>query len=485
MPSVPAVRERPSVSFAAAVASALVPRAATPTQPPQAVGDRGSWWWPVIREPYTGAWQRNMEERVETVLTYHAVYSCVTLIASDVAKCRLRLVERDKDGIWTETESPSFSPVLRKPNRFQNRIKFIEQWVVSKLLHGNTYVLKRRDNRNVVVALYILDPLRTKVLVANDGSVFYQISRDNLSGVEEESVAVPASEIIHDVMVPLYHPLCGVSPLTACGVAAVQGLAIQRNSSKFFQNGSRPGGILTAPNTIDDVTAARLKKHWEDNYSGENIGRVAVLGDGLKYESMSVNPEDAQLIEQLKWSAETVCSAFHVPAYKVGVGAAPAYNNIEALDQQYYAQCLQKLFECIELCLDEGLGLTEVPERKYGTEFDLDDLLRMDTATLVKSEVEAVGGGIKKPNEARKRMNLAPVKGGDTPYLQQQNYSLAALDKRDRQDNPFPQPKPEPDPNPEPVDLEAAKQFFAWRAAPYVRAMMNDARDRQQNRKAA
>jgi phage portal protein BeeE len=40
--------------------------------------------------------------------------------------------------------------VLRKPNRFQTRIQFLESWALSKLSRGNTYVLKQRDNRNVV-----------------------------------------------------------------------------------------------------------------------------------------------------------------------------------------------------------------------------------------------------------------------------------------------------------------------------------------------
>jgi len=332
----------------------------------------------------------------------------------------------------------------------------------------------------VVVAMYVLDPNRVKVLVAPDLAIYYQISRDNLAGVEQDSVTVPASEIIHDVMVPLYHPLCGVTPLTACGVAAIQGLAIQNQSTRFFAQGSRPGGILTAPNVIDDTTAARLKDHFEKNFTGENAGRVAVLGDGLKYESMSVNAHDAQLIDQLKWSAETVCSAFHVPAYKVGVSSPPSYNNIEALDQQYYSQCLQKLFECIELCLDEGLGLPEVTGKTYGTEFDLDDLLRMDTNTLVKTEVEALKG-LKKPDESRKRLNLPPVAGGDQVYLQQQNYSLAALAKRDARGDPFasgsaapPSPPTAPsdadnDNDESPEELAAAAQLAAWSLKSHLR----------------
>lgn len=416
-----------------------------------------SGWFPIIREPFTGAWQRNQEARRETVLSYSAVYACVTLIASDVGKLRVCLVEEDEDGIWTETSSAAFSPVLAKPNRYQNRIKFYEQWIVSKLLHGNTYVLKERDSRGVVVALYILDPTRTKPLVAPDGSVYYQLAKDLLAGVEEMLV-VPASEIIHDTMVALYHPLVGVSPLTACGLAAVQGLAIQRNSTAFFENGSQPSGILTAPGNISKDDADRLKAHWESNYTGANAGKVAVVGSDLKYASMTINAVDAQLIEQLKWSAETVCSCFHTPAYMIGVGAAPLNNNAQVLREQYYAQCLQALIESIELCLDEGLGLVSVQGKSYGTQFDLDALLRMDTASQYTAISDGIKGGFLAPNEGRKKLDLKPVKGGDTPYLQQQNFSLRALDRRDASDDPFALSPKHDQHTPTPADDAAAEK---------------------------
>jgi phage portal protein BeeE len=123
----------------------------------QPVDHRGGWFG-LVRESFAGAWQRNIDIRVENVLTYTAVFSCISLIANDIAKLRLRLVRQDDDGIWVETESSAFSPVLRRPNRYQNRIQFIANWVTSKLVHGNTYVLKQRDQRGIVTALYILDP---------------------------------------------------------------------------------------------------------------------------------------------------------------------------------------------------------------------------------------------------------------------------------------------------------------------------------------
>jgi HK97 family phage portal protein len=395
-----------------------------------------SGWWPVIRESFAGAWQRNQEIQVTDVTAYSSVFACVSLIASDIAKLRIKLMREKENGVWEEVTSPSFSPVLRKPNHYQTRIKFIEQWLISKLLWGNTYVLKQRDKRGVVTAMYVLDPSRVKPLVAPNGEVYYSLDSDNLSKLPE-AVVVPAGEIIHDINLALYHPLVGVSPIYAAGMAAWQGLKAQTHSATLFANGARPSGILTAVGSISEETAKILREQWEANYGGDNVGRVAVVGDGLKWEQMTMNAVDAQLIEQLGWADKNVCMAYGVPPFKIGVADPPANSTVEALNIQYYAQCIQKHVESIELLLDYGIGLIDqTPE--MGTEFDIDALLRMDTSTRVKAASEAIGGSGMTPNEARERFfGLGPIEGGDTCYMQQQNYSLKALAKRDALDDPF------------------------------------------------
>lgn len=443
-------------------------KAAPVNAAPPPVRGLGSGWWPVIREPYTGAWQRNDEIRADTVLAYYAVYACVTLIANDVAKLRLRLVQRNSDGVWNEIDNPAYSPVLRRPNRYQTINQFITVWMVSKLATGNTYVWKERDARGVVTGLYVLDPMRVQVLITPDGDVYYQLAHDPLSGLDNpDSVIVPARDIIHDLMVPLFHPLVGVTPIYACGSAAMQGLAIQSNSEKFFTNGANPSGMLTAPGSITQETADRLLA----KFSSKNVGSVVVAGDGLKYEQFTMTAVDAQLIEQLKWTADNVCSCYHVPPYMIGVGPPPPFANIEPLLQQYYSQCIQSLLTHFEAVLDAGLGIeTKTNGQQYGTEFDIDDLIWMDTATKTKAAADAIGSGAMSPNEARaKYYGLGPVEGGETPYMQQQNYSLASLAKRDAGD---PLAPPEPDPGPSPDDDATGVKHAnaAWASALLRRA---------------
>jgi len=398
------------------------------------VPSRHSSWLSVIRESFSGAWQKGVEVMSqENLLAFSAVFACVSLISDDISKLRIRLMQLDPiDGIWQEEGSGSpFAPVMRKPNRYQTRIQFLSSWIISKLLHGNTYILKERDKRGVVIALYILDPRLVTVLVADSGDVYYQLNRDPLSELLVP-VTIPASEIIHDRMMTLWHPLVGVSPISACGNSATQGLKIQSNSAKFFENMSRPSGQLTAPGPITDENAARLKKHFEENLSGENIGRLLVTGDGLKYEPMTIPANDAQLIEQLRWTVEDVARCFKVPLYKLGVGQ-PLTSNIGALNQDYYSQCLQSHIESLEILIDEGLALPSY----LGTELELEGLLRMDPMSRADRNAKAIGAGYLSPNEARFSENLEPAEGGETPYLQQQNFSLAALAKRDAQKDPF------------------------------------------------
>lgn len=379
--------------------------------------------WSRILEPFTGAWQRNIEWKRESVLCYHAIFACVTLIASDISKLRLGFT-RKVNKVWVPVNAGRYS-VIDKPNSYQNRIQFFESWVLSKLIRGNAYIFLDRNMSGRVIAMHVLNPDLVLPLVSDDGEVFYQIGADNLSGIQDTQLTVPASEIIHDRFNCFYHPLVGLSPLYASGLPAYNGLQILENSSRHFKNGSRPSGILTVPEAIDAETAKVMKAEWEENYSGENYGKTAIIGGDVKYQALAVTAAESQLIEQLRLTGEMVCSTFHVPAYKV-IGNAPAYNNVEALDQAYYSQCLQVHIESIEECLDRGLGVSA----NTGFEFDLHGLLRMDT----KSQIETLGQGVIRaiysPNEARERVNLPPVDGGEVPYLQEQNYPINQLSKR-------------------------------------------------------
>ena len=65
--------------------------------------------------------------------------------------------------------------------------------------------------------------------------------------------------------------------------------------------------------------------------------------------------------------------------------------------------------EEIEELLDHALGIGWGDG--LGTEFDTDNLLRMDSTTLITAIRDAVGAGVMSPNEGRGKLDLKPVDG--------------------------------------------------------------------------
>lgn len=388
-------------------------------------------WSPImgVHEPYTGAWQYGNELKRTDLTNFHAIFACVSLIASDIGKLKMQ-TKSVQNGVLLPTKSHA-QRLLKKPNPHQNWQQFAENWINSKLLRGNAYILKERDLFGDIFRLWVLNPDRVKVLVSDKGEVFYQVSHDKLFGLSETTV--PASEIIHDRFNCFYHPLVGLSPISACAVSAGIGLAIQGSQATLFKNDSRPSGILSVPSAINQAKADEIRTNWRNRYTGANRGDVAVLGDGAKYEQISLSSADTQALEQLKMMGDVVCSVYHVPAFKIGLGAIATGQKVSDLNEIYYSDCLQHYIEAIENLLDEHLGL----EKGVEIIADLTSLIRMDSMSQMVYLKEGTLSGIMSPNEARATLSLPPVAGGESPLMQQQNYSLSALARRDNSDDPF------------------------------------------------
>lgn len=404
-------------------------------------------WWQVISEPFTGAWQRNKEERLDNLLQYPTLYACVNRISTDIGKIPFSLKAKSSDGIWRAIENKKLSDLLKRPNHYQTAQQFREYWSLSKLSNGATYVLKERGVGNAVVGLYILDPCRVMPLVSESGEVFYQLYTDNLNLLPdgESQLVVPATEIIHDRCICPFHPLIGLPPIAAAHWPALKNMRILKSSSEFFANNAQPSGILSAPGAISDDTAKRLSEKWNDGYGGKNSGKVAVVGDGLKFESMASKSVDSQMVEQLRYSDEQICQPFGIPPFKVGLGTIPSGLGVDAINQLYYDDALQTHIQAMECLITEGIQAAPL-------KVDMDEsvLMRMDAGKKADYHVSLVGGSIESINDARLEFNLPPLEGGDTVYMQQQDFPLDQV-----RQNVLPSNQPAPiESNPVEIDQE-------------------------------
>lgn len=398
----------------------------------QTARNAGTWNSLFVQEPFSGAWQENKEITREDMTAFYAVFACISLISKDIGKMPV-LLKKKKEGVLVDALTPKeLVRVFRKPNHYQNWQQFNEQWTQSLLLRGNTYIFKVRDAFGELYRLVILNPDLVTTLVDDNGEIFYQLSNDRLT--QTDNVIIPASEVIHDRINALYHPLIGLTPIMACALASEQGISILRNSKNFFANGSRPGGVIEVPGPLDAEKAKDIKSKWDINYGGANVGKTGLLSDGAKYVSIGMKATDSQLIEQLNMSARIVCTAFNVPPFKIGVTDVQGATKVSDLNEIYYSDCLQSYIEARENLLDEGLNLKDYKVEAF---LDLDVLIRMDSTSKIAYFKDGISAGIFSPNEARQKLGYLPVSGGESPMIQQQNFSLEALAKRDAKDDPF------------------------------------------------
>jgi HK97 family phage portal protein len=398
--------------------------------------------WRTIFEPFTGAWQRNKEEKRETILCYPTLYACLDSISSDIGKLPFTVRRQNDNKIWVTVRDKT-TELLTHPNHYQTEQQFRECWLLSKLIHGNTYVLIARDNRGDPQYLYILDAWRVMPMVSESGEVFYQINYPDACSLlpadyPAQLLIIPARDIIHDRMNTFHHQLIGVPPICAAHWPAVKNLKILKNSTDFFTNGANPGGILTAPAGMSDKDADAVKAYWNTEFSNDKSGNVAVIGADMKFTSFAFKSADSQMVEQMRYSDEQICQPFGVSPFIVGIGSIPAGLKADDMMGFYYQRALQKHIEAMEALLNQGLALAY----PMTVELDLEPLLRMDPQKRAEVWGKLANDGVATPNESRLSFNLTPLDGGDTVYMQQQDYPLDQVRQNKIVTPPAPQPEP-------------------------------------------
>jgi len=379
----------------------------------------GGWWGCNGDRGPLGAWQRNLHSpyMAQELIAFSAVYACINSIASDISKLPSMVYTVDPDtGAKKAQRNDYYVALMQKPNEYQTQADFLYAFVQSYLFQGNTYCYCIRNRRDEITAMHILNPYRVVPLIADDGSIYYRVNEDLLAQTEVGQV-VPARDIIHHRL-PLLpgYPLVGVTPIFAAAASSAVGLKILQNSQQFFANNARPGGMLVSDVKIADPEAQRIRQDFDSAYRGDGTGKTALLSGGLKWEPLTITAQDAQLIEQLRWSVEDVARVFRVPTFMLGDMTKVSYRNTEQLNRTYLSGCLNTHIEALQQRLQAAFEFGP----GFGFEFDLSAFLRTEIDTRFTAYQTALNSGWQSINEVRAQEGLEPIDGGEVPRVQVQ-----------------------------------------------------------------
>jgi HK97 family phage portal protein len=312
------------------------------------------------------------------------------------------------------------------PNFDQTALDFWEYMTAGIELQGNAYALINRRSDGLITSLQPIRPDAVQARRLANGSIEYRWTEEGRETVR------PDKQVLH-IRGPLGDALSGVSTLTACRGAFDAAIAADGAAETVFANGIRTTGVFT---TEPNVALTREQRTEFDNYLREkyqgarNSGRPLLLDRGMKFQSLDLTPEDAQMIETRGWGVEEICRIFGVPPHMVGHTEKNTSwgSGIEQQTLGFVKFSLRRRLERIEQALMKQL-LTKA-ERDAGVviEFNLEGLLRGDSANRSAFYQSGLSNGWLTINEVRALENLPPIDGGNVARMQMQNVPITEAD---------------------------------------------------------
>jgi HK97 family phage portal protein len=259
-----------------------------------------------------------------------------------------------------------------------------------------------------------------EVTLLRDGSVVYEYQNDSSVSVYSEA------SIWH---LKLFgNGIIGLSPLAyqrnTLGIAQAAESAV----NKIYRNGAKPSGVLTMDKFLNQEQRELVREKFYSLATGSE-DRLMVLEGGMKFDAISLSPQDIELLESRRFQISEICRWYGVPSVMVNdtTGSTVWGSGIEQIVSGFYKLTLRPIIEKIEASILANL-MTPSEARKYTVEFDFNALTRSDLKTRYESYRVGIYGGFITPNEVRLMEGLPTKEGGDSLFMQGANMRLEDIE---------------------------------------------------------
>ena len=327
-----------------------------------------------------------------------AVFSCVRVLTEAIAALPLITYERYPNGDRERARGFSLYGILHDaPNPLMTSFEFRELLVGHLCLRGNAYCYIERD-AGEVKALWPLHPDRVTVELSGRELV-YKHQNDGQEKIYRMEDILHIRGLSGDGLI-------GYSPLTLLRDAFGYAKAVGEYSASYFRNDASPGGILTSPNPLSQQAHDSLKVAWSAGHTGKGKHhKVAIMDNGLQWQSIGVSPEDSQLIESQKFSVVEIARCFRVPLNLIMDYERSTYSNVTEQNRSFLIHTLQPWLTRIEQAMAKSL-LTESEKEKYFIEHLTQGFLRADTKDRYERYKHGIDAGFLTVEEVRQLENM-------------------------------------------------------------------------------
>jgi HK97 family phage portal protein len=365
------------------------------------------------------------------------VHRCVQLIANSSSAVDLCLYQGEE-----KLESHELLTLLDRPNPLQSGVEFFSSLYAYLMISGNSYILRDTETFTPPNEMYLLRPDRMKV--KSNTSMIPEAYCYIIDGVTIKEYKVDGTNGQSQIkQIKLYNPLddfYGLSPLKASAYNIDQHNLAGLHNVALLKNGCTPSGMLKfeptdetgSSTTLTDSQRAQLLEDLEMRFQGaNNSGRPLLLEGNFEYTQLGLNPKDMDFLELSNLSAREIALAFGVPAQLIGIPEANTYSNMETARLGFYEETIIPLLHRVESDLNEYL--TVLYDGNLRLKYDIDSIPAMaeKTKQVYENIIGGVNAGILTRNEARAKLGLEAVEGGDELYVNSNQFPIGETEDDD------------------------------------------------------
>lgn len=340
----------------------------------------------------------------DSALQIAAVWACVERIAKTVATLPL-FVYRNRNGARELDRGSQLWMVLHdSPNARMTPAEFWIAMILNLLLRGNAYARIDRDASGQVYAMWPMSADQVEYRILDDGSGVYLYRLENDLAVLSEANVLHIKEMGNGII--------GLARMDYMRSTTTEAANSQGQASKLFSASGKPTGVLMVDNVLTDAQRTAIRANFAEMQTGQN-GRLFVLEANMKYQQLSLSPEDQQLLQSRQFSVEEIARWFGVPSVLINQSNVTAWGTgIDSLIEGFYKLTIRPMVVAIEQALSKRV-LTAAQRAQLSVEFSLDGLLRSNFKDRAEIYAKMVQNGLMTRREARQLENLPPRTGDD------------------------------------------------------------------------
>ncbi len=343
------------------------------------------------------------------------VYACIRVRALAMAQIPLHLYKMlPNGGLERATDHPLYEILHLRPNPAQTSFEWRESSVANIDLRGDAYSRILFNAAGRVQGLLPLNPDRMWPF-ASDGRVAYRyFNPDGSTNIYLDNEILRLPGLSFD---PFGRSL---SPIELHRNTIGNSLTSTKYQGRLWRNSAVPKGGIETPATLDDASIKALRKNWNDRHSGpDNAGNIAIMHGGMKWIDIGMSHDDLQYVELMGMTLSDIARIYGVQPHKIGDLSRSTNNNIEQQALEFVTDVIAPMAQRWEQRM--MISLLSAAERKtYKIAFDLNGLLRGDSAARAALYRVLFACGALKPQDMRRLEGLDLLEGdaAEQTYVQ-------------------------------------------------------------------